>query len=123
MRGKKIFIVLIVLIAFAIPVGFFILTTMASSPKPVTIVAPKTITTEKTNFYINSLLIDMSQKEKLTLSYLDQDRIKRCIVTGTRDKKKMEEILQQAIVWAGNSQELKVSTMEIKKRITARSKM
>jgi biopolymer transport protein ExbD len=108
MRKKTILIILGVLVVLSLPIVFFVLTTATSSPKPIVIVAPKTTTTKESNSYVNSLLIDMSQKEKLTFTYVGQDQNKRSIDINANDKKKMEAMLQQVIDWAGNGQELKV---------------
>jgi biopolymer transport protein ExbD len=78
-------------------------------PAPVTITTPKTIITEKDkDFYSNSLLIDMSKKQKLLLTYTDQDKNKKSIEIKANNEKELQKTIQQAINWAGNRQELKV---------------
>jgi len=78
-------------------------------PAPVTITTPKTIITEESkDFYSNSLLIDMSKKQKLLLTYTDQDQSKKRIGIKANNEKELQKTIQQAISWTGNRQELKV---------------
>jgi biopolymer transport protein ExbD len=92
---------------------FFKGCTAFEPPTPVTITTPKTVVTEEgKKFYSNSLLIDMSNSEKLIMTYTDQDQNKKRIESNMNDESKLQEKIQQVIDWSGNGQKLTVLIRE-----------
>lgn len=78
-------------------------------PAPVVIQTPQTVTIEKKVIGSGTLLIDISKGEHLAMTYINADEIKKTFEIKGIAQKKVEQAIQQAIVWTGNKEKLKAA--------------